>query len=364
MTTQATARHRPSTPTNGLPTARQYGATTALPTSTSTAATAARPNWQSQVLAGPVLLALRPFDRRHELLQRWPIVLRHPTSHGLTSTSATPGRTPSTGLPTRNAATSSAPIRTNTGVFQRTCSTPGNPTSTAVPPISTRATSSPSTGCTLLPFGRGKALAGQRQRPCRCRSSAAGNGPASTGGPAAFHFSLTDPGWTTDWQIGSFGVSAAGQVAPPLRFRRKSAVLRCSRCHQQRHCDGGANPPGTRVRAATSVLLSRRSRQRNNFRGDGYLRRGLRPSQNWADSRIWRSQICLGNLQRHQHRALRSRLHRRRSHRREPRHSQPTLTRSPPHAVQPALRFLERLNREDGRESVCSSGRLLFSLDQ
>ena len=114
-----------------------------------------------------------------------------------------------------------------------------------------------------LPFGRGKAVLG----------SANGLLDAFIGGwqwsginrwTSGLPFSLTEPGWSTDWQIESFGVShRPRQDAQPLRFQRQPAVLRQSRLP--------STPASAQPAAPIRLPYPGEAGQRNNFRGDGYF---------------------------------------------------------------------------------------------
>jgi hypothetical protein len=126
-----------------------------------------------------------------------------------------------------------------------------------------------------LPFGTGKMLAG----------TASGVVDALVGGwqlsgtnrwSSALPFYLTEPGWTTDWQIESFGV-----VTAPVKMRR--------------HLDTNGNPQffanpdainsgvacggcnGGNIR----LPYPGEAGQRNNFRGDGYFDLDSGLSKTW-----------------------------------------------------------------------------------
>ncbi len=113
----------------------------------------------------------------------------------------------------------------------------------------------------LLPFGRGKAVLG----------SANGLVDAFVGGwqwsginrwTSALPFSVTEPGWTTNWQIESFGV-----VAQPVKLHK--------------HLDSAGNPQffdnadainsGIATGGPIRLPYPGEAGQRNNFRGDGYF---------------------------------------------------------------------------------------------
>jgi hypothetical protein len=113
----------------------------------------------------------------------------------------------------------------------------------------------------LLPFGRGKAVLG----------SANGLVDALVGGwqwsginrwSSALPFSVTEPGWTTNWQIESFGV-----VTQPVKVHK--------------HLDSAGNPQffqdpdainnGIATGGPIRLPYPGEAGQRNNFRGDGYF---------------------------------------------------------------------------------------------
>jgi len=113
----------------------------------------------------------------------------------------------------------------------------------------------------LLPFGRGKAVLG----------SANGLVDAFVGGwqwsginrwTSSLPFSVTEPGWTTNWQIESFGV-----VTHPVKVHK--------------HLDSAGNPQffqdpdainnGIATGAPIRLPYPGEAGQRNNFRGDGYF---------------------------------------------------------------------------------------------
>jgi hypothetical protein len=122
-----------------------------------------------------------------------------------------------------------------------------------------------------LPFGRGKAVLG----------SANGLLDAFVGGwqwsginrwSSGLPFGLTDPGWSTDWQIESFGV-----VTGKVKMRR--------------HFDSSGNPQffdnpaaiNSGIASGGPIRLSYpgEAGQRNNFRGDGYFDVDSGLSKNW-----------------------------------------------------------------------------------
>lgn len=112
-----------------------------------------------------------------------------------------------------------------------------------------------------LPFGRGRQFAG----------NISSLGDALVGGwqlsgvnrwSSGLPFSFTEPGWTTDWQIESFGV-----VTQPIKMRR--------------HFDANGNPQffddpdainnGIATGSPVRLPYPGEAGQRNNFRGDGYF---------------------------------------------------------------------------------------------
>jgi hypothetical protein len=85
-------------------------------------------------------------------------------------------------------------------------------------------------------------------------------------------FSFTEPGWTTDWQIESYGV-----VTQPLKVHR--------------HFDTNGNPQyfdnaagintGVYSGAPVRIPYPGEAGQRNNFRGDGYFDVDTGLSKSW-----------------------------------------------------------------------------------
>lgn len=122
-----------------------------------------------------------------------------------------------------------------------------------------------------LPFGRGKLVGG----------GANGVLDAIIGGwqlsginrwTSGLPFSFNEPGWTTDWQIESFGV-----VTQPLKTHR--------------HYDANGNPQyfadpdainnGIATGAPVRLPYPGEAGERNNFRGDGYFDIDTGLAKNW-----------------------------------------------------------------------------------
>jgi hypothetical protein len=122
-----------------------------------------------------------------------------------------------------------------------------------------------------LPFGQGKMLGGGVNKV----------GDAIIGGwqlsginrwSSGLPFSFTEPGWTTDWQIESYGV-----VTQPLKVHR--------------HFDTNGNPQyfdnaagintGVYSGAPVRIPYPGEAGQRNNFRGDGYFDVDTGLSKSW-----------------------------------------------------------------------------------
>lgn len=112
-----------------------------------------------------------------------------------------------------------------------------------------------------LPFGRGKMIAGTSNGVLDAVIGGwqmSGINRWSSGLP----FSFFDPGWTTDWEIPSFGV-----VTQPVKMRR--------------HLDQNGNPQffddpnsinnGIATGGPVRLSYPGEAGQRNNFRGDGYF---------------------------------------------------------------------------------------------
>jgi Carboxypeptidase regulatory-like domain len=123
-----------------------------------------------------------------------------------------------------------------------------------------------------LPFGRGKMLAGGANALVDALIGGwqlSGINRWTSGLP----FSLTEPGWTTDWQIESFGV-----VTQPIAAHR--------------HFDANGNPQyfadpdainnGTVTGAPIRLPYPGEAGERNNFRGDGYFDVDTGLSKNWS----------------------------------------------------------------------------------
>jgi hypothetical protein len=116
-------------------------------------------------------------------------------------------------------------------------------------------------GVYQLPFGRGKAVLG----------SANGITNAFVGGwqlsgisrtTSGLPFSLFEPGWTTDWQIESYGV-----VTAPVKMQRHFDQSGDPQFFADRDAINAGVSTGTPVR----LPYPGEAGERNNFRGDGYF---------------------------------------------------------------------------------------------
>jgi hypothetical protein len=123
----------------------------------------------------------------------------------------------------------------------------------------------------ILPFGKGKAVGGGANTLVNTFIGGwqwSGIGRWSSGLP----FSLFEPGWTTDWQIESFGVNV-GNVKT------------------HKHIDANGNPQyfadadgintGTSTGGPIRLPYPGEAGQRNNFRGDGYFNIDSGLANNW-----------------------------------------------------------------------------------
>jgi len=122
-----------------------------------------------------------------------------------------------------------------------------------------------------LPFGRGKTVLSNANRVTDALVGGwqlSGINRWSSGLP----FSLTEPGWSTNWQIESFGVTV-GPVpmhrhfvaGNPQFFANPDAI-------NNDIATGGLNPAGASGPAGNIRLpYPGEAGQRNNFRGDGYF---------------------------------------------------------------------------------------------
>jgi hypothetical protein len=122
-----------------------------------------------------------------------------------------------------------------------------------------------------LPFGRGKAVLGTSNG---LLDGFIGGWQWSgiTRWSSGLPFSLTEPGWTTDWQIESFAVTTA-----PVKMHR--------------HLDANGNPQffdnptainsGVYTGSPVRLPYPGEAGERNNFRGDGYFNTDSGLSKTW-----------------------------------------------------------------------------------
>jgi hypothetical protein len=197
-------------------------------------------------------------------------ILRHPTSHGLTlDFSYTWSHSIDWGSDTERS-TEFGANASNTGAFSELTNT--------WKPYQERASSDFDTRSLItgdwvysLPFGRGKSWGGNSNQIVDALIGGwqwSGIQRWTSGLP----FSLADPGWSTDWQISSFGV-----VTQPIKMRR--------------HIDNGSpqffDDPGkinSGVSSGSPIRFSYpgEAGQRNNFRGDGIFDVDSGVSKSWA----------------------------------------------------------------------------------
>jgi len=124
----------------------------------------------------------------------------------------------------------------------------------------------------VLPFGRGKAVLGSANRVVDAVAGGwqwSGINRWSSGLP----FSLSEPGWSTDWQIESFGVATG-----PVKMRRhfdgngNPQFFDNADAINNDIATGGVNPAGVSGPAGNVRLpYPGEAGDRNNLRGDGYF---------------------------------------------------------------------------------------------
>lgn len=188
------------------------------------------------------------------------ITLRHPTSHGLTMNfSYTLSKSIDFGSDTERS-NEFGTNSTNAGSFSEILNTWKPYLNRGVSDFDTRHLITTDL-VYALPVGRGRAIAGGSNALADAMIGGwqlSGINRWSSGLP----FSLTEPGWTTDWQIESFGV-----VTQPIKMRR--------------HFDQNGNPQffddpdainnGIATGGPIRLPYPGEAGQRNNFRGDGYF---------------------------------------------------------------------------------------------
>jgi hypothetical protein len=238
----------------------QYGATTALSDIDFYCVYGCPANWQSLFWQDQFssLYALSSIGMSY--YNAGQITLRHPTSHGLTMNfSYTLSKSIDFGSDTERS-NEFGTNATNTGSFSEILNTWKPYLNRGVSDFDTRHLITADL-VYALPFGRGKAFAGGSNALADALIGGwqlSGINRWSSGLP----FSLTEPGWTTDWQIESFGV-----VTQPVKMRR--------------HFDQNGNPQffddpdainnGIATGGPIRLPYPGEAGQRNNFRGDGYF---------------------------------------------------------------------------------------------
>lgn len=242
----------------------QYGATTALADldfycvylSDAQCASYQSKFWQDQFSS---LYALSSMGMSYyNALQ---LTLRHPASHGLQMDfSYTLSKSIDMGSDTERSNEIAGTTSSNTGAFSEILNTWKPALNRGPSDFDTRHLITVD-AVYQLPFGRGKMLGG----------GANGLLDALIGGwqlsginrwSSGLPFSFTEPGWSTDWQIESFGVETA-----PIKMRR--------------HLDQNGNPQffdnpgaindGIATGSPERLPYPGEAGQRNNFRGDGYF---------------------------------------------------------------------------------------------
>jgi len=239
----------------------QYGATTALADIDFYCGYGCPPGWQSHFWQDQFssLYALDTIGMSYYNAGQF--TLRHPTSHGLQmDLNYTYSRSIDEGSDTERSNEIAGLTSNNTGAFSEILNT--------WKPYLNRAVSDFDTHHLVtvdavyqLPFGRGKMIGGGANTfldEIIGGWQLSGINRWSSGLP----FSFIEPGWTTDWQIESFGV-----VTQPVKMRR--------------HFDQNGNPQffddpdginnGIASGAPIRLPYPGEAGQRNNFRGDGYF---------------------------------------------------------------------------------------------
>lgn len=186
--------------------------------------------------------------------------LRHPTSHGLQmDLSYTLSKSIDMGSDTERSSEFGI-AGNNTGAFSEILNTWKPRLNRAVSDFDTHHLVTVD-AVYRLPFGRGKMVAGGANI---LLDSIIGGWQLSgiNRWTSGLPFSLNEPGWTTDWQISSFGV-----VTQPVKLRR--------------HFDVNGNPQffdnpdainnGIATGGPIRLPYPGEAGQRNNFRGDGYF---------------------------------------------------------------------------------------------
>jgi hypothetical protein len=238
----------------------QYGATTSLSDIDFYCAYGCPAGWQSKFWQDQFssLYALSTIGMSY--YNAGQLVLRHPTTHGLQfDFSYTWSNSIDMGSDTERS-NEFGSNSTNTGSFSTILNTWKPYLNRGASDFDTRHLIT-ADWVYMLPFGRGKAVLG----------SANGLVDAFVGGwqwsginrwTSALPFSVTEPGWTTNWQIESFGV-----VTQPVKVHK--------------HLDSAGNPQffdnpdainnGIATGGPIRLPYPGEAGQRNNFRGDGYF---------------------------------------------------------------------------------------------
>ena len=238
----------------------QYGATTSLSDIDFYCGYGCPANWQSHFWQDQFSSFYALSSIGMSYYNAGQITLRHPTSHGLTMNfSYTLSKSIDFGSDTERS-NEFGTNSTNTGSFSEILNTWKPSLNRGVSDFDTRHLITTDL-VYALPIGRGKALAGASNALADAIVGGwqfSGINRWSSGLP----FSVTEPGWTTDWQIESFGV-----VTQPVKMRR--------------HFDQNGNPQffddpdainnGIATGGPIRLPYPGEAGQRNNFRGDGYF---------------------------------------------------------------------------------------------
>jgi hypothetical protein len=135
-------------------------------------------------------------------------------------------------------------------------------------------------GVYQLPFGRGRAVLGGANRLVNALAGGwmlSGINRTTSGLP----FSLFEPGWATDWQIESYGVTTGPvkmrrQISPNPQFFANPDGINADIVCGGRACPGQTGPAGN-----VRLPYPGEAGERNNFRGDGYFDIDTGVAKNW-----------------------------------------------------------------------------------
>ncbi len=149
--------------------------------------------------------------------------------------------------------------------------------------------------------------------------------PAGTSG---LPFSLIEPGWTTDYQEGSYGV-VTGKVKMRRHFDQNG--------NPQFFDDPNAINQGVATGTPIRLPYPGEAGERNNFSGDGYFDIDSGLSKNWKFGKLGALKFAWEVYNVTNNRALRSCLYRERADGRQPGYCQCTVDPAAPYAIQFAV---------------------------